>query len=321
MGLDLLPQWKWLSERVGLPILHQFVVLFFFGQHERYVDDTLAVHAKLGLPTQVFDRAELARRWPQACWDDVALGLFEPQSGPLIAGRAVQTLVREFERAGGSTTILAVTEPSGWERLAGLPGPCGESLTADRYVFACGAWLPKLFPDALGGRIFPTRQEVFLFAPPAGDDRFAAPNFPGWAHFNAGDIYYGFPDLEGRGFKIAHDKHGPPIDPDEGDRIASAEGLTDVRGYFARRFPTLADRPLVESRVCQYENSANGDLLIDRHPRLQNVWLVGAGSGHGFKHGPEVGRMAAELVLSGGEAKEPRFSLATKAKVQNRSVH
>jgi len=134
-------------------------------------------------------------------------------------------------------------------------------------------------------------------------------------------MYYGFPDLEGRGFKIAHDKHGPPIDPDTSDRVASAAGQQDVRDYLARRFPALVDRPLVESRVCQYENSATGDLLIDRHPKLQNVWLVGAGSGHGFKHGPEVGRMTAELVLADGVATEPRFSLATKALVQNRRVH
>ena len=188
-------------------------------------------------------------------------------------------------------------------------------------MFACGAWLPKLFPALLGGRIFPTRQEVFFFAPPPGDDRFSPAKLPGWADFNAGDIYYGFPDLEARGFKLAHDAHGPAIDPDSGDRIASAEGLADVRGYLARRFPALAERPLVESRVCQYENSANGDLLIDRHPALRNVWLVGAGSGHGFKHGPEVGRMAAELVLADRAATEPRLSLATKTTQQQRSVH
>jgi sarcosine oxidase len=320
MAHDSLAQWQWLSERAGLPILHRLGVLMFFERREKYVDDTLAVHAHLGLPTQVLERAELARRWPQAHWDDVALGLFEPDFGALIAARAVQTLVREFERAGGTTAIVSVTPPSDQQQLADLRGRGDESLVADRYVFACGAWLPKLFPTELGGRIFPTRQEVFHFAAPAGDSRFFAPNLPAWADFNAGDIYYGAPDLEGRGFKIAHDRHGPPIDPDRGDRIATAEGLADVRGYLARRFPALADRPLVESRVCQYENSANGDLLIDRHPTLQNVWLVGAGSGHGFKHGPEVGRMTAELVLADAEGKEPRFRLATKAEAQRRSV-
>ena len=321
MALDSLSQWRRLSERAGPPILRQLGVLMFFQQREQYVDDTLAVHAKLELPTQVLEPAELVQRWPQVRWDDVALGLFEPQFGALIARRAVQMLVREFEEAGGATSTVSVMPPEGTEHLAGLRGSGGASFMADRYVFACGAWLPKLFPDVLGGRIFPTRQEVFLFALPPGDDRYKAPNLPGWADFNRGDIYYGFPDLEGRGFKIAHDQHGPPIDPDIGDRIASAEGVADVRAYLARRFPALADRPLVESRVCQYENSANGDFLIDRHPSLRNVWLVGAGSGHGFKHGPEVGRMAADLVLTDADAKEPRFSLGSKARVQKRSVH
>ena len=83
----------------------------------------------------------------------------------------------------------------------------------------------------------------------------------------------------------------------------------------------MKDAPLLESRVCQYENSSNGDLLIDRHPTANNVFLVGAGSGHGFKHGPEVGRYAAELVTGRLKTPEPRFSLATKAEEQNRAVH
>jgi sarcosine oxidase len=322
MAHESLAEWKWLSERAGLPIFHELGVLFFFGRREKYVDDTLVVHAKLGLPTRLLERAELQRRWPQARWDDIALGIFEPEFGALMARRAVQTLVQQFERAGGELRIGAVKPPAAsGSSLDAIELASGERLHAQRIVFACGPWLPKSFPVELGGRIFPTRQEIFFFATPPGDDRFAAPKLPGWADFNAGDIYYGFPDLEARGFKIAHDKHGPGIDPDAGDRIASAEGLADVRGYVARRFPALAQAPLVESRVCQYENSANGDLLVDRHPTLQNVWLVGAGSGHGFKHGPEVGRMAAELVLSDSAAKELRFSLATKATQQQRSVH
>jgi glycine/D-amino acid oxidase-like deaminating enzyme len=94
-----------------------------------------------------------------------------------------------------------------------------------------------------------------------------------------------------------------------------------MRAYLRRRFPSLADRPLSEARVCQYENSSNGDLLIDRHPDVPNAWLVGAGSGHGFKHGPAVGRLAADLVLGKRLRTEPRFSLATKAEVEQRAVH
>jgi glycine/D-amino acid oxidase-like deaminating enzyme len=111
------------------------------------------------------------------------------------------------------------------------------------------------------------------------------------------------------------------MDPDTGDRTPSPQALADVRAFMARRFPALAKRPLSEARVCQYENSANGDFLIDRHPRLADVLLVGGGSGHGFKHGPAVGRYAAQAVTGTLRTPEPRFSLASKGERQARAVH
>ena len=245
-----------------------------------------------------------------------------PDFGALMARRAVQTLVDELVRSGGDYRQIEVQPPAAsGDRLTHVVTSAGERIEAEHFVFACGPWLGKLFPDLLATRIFPTRQEVFFFAPPPGDRQYLPGQLPGWADFNGGDIYYGFPDLEARGFKIAHDAHGPRMDPDTGDRTPSAEALADVRAYMARRFPALADRPLNEARVCQYENSSNGDLLIDRHPTLGNVVLVGAGSGHGFKHGPAVGRYAADLLLDRLPEAEPRFSLATKAEQENRTVH
>ncbi len=284
--------------------------------------DRCAVHRRLGLPIEVLDGTALRRRFPQIDFAGIAAGLYEPRFGALMARRAVQTLVAEFVRAGGDYRQAPVAPPP--RRARALPHVAtagGETLRADRFVFACGPWLGRVFPDLLGRRIFPTRQEVFFFAPEAGDTRYLPGALPGWADFNGGDIYYGFPDLEGRGFKIAHDAHGPPIDPDTGDRTPSPGALADVRAFMARRFPDLARRPLSEARVCQYENSSNGDFLIDRHPAWENVVLVGAGSGHGFKHGPAVGRYAADLALGTLRDPEPRFSLATKAEQAARAVH
>jgi glycine/D-amino acid oxidase-like deaminating enzyme len=321
MAWDSLEDWRWLSSRSGLPVLHATGVLMFFGTREAYAVQSIDAHRRLGLRLDVLDRTELQRRFPQMSWDGVELGLFEPDLGAIMARRAVQTLVKEYVAAGGEYRLAAVAPPPDAPVLDGVHTGAGDTLRAERYVFACGPWLPKLFPSLLGRRIFPTRQEVFFFAPDAGDDRFEAPHLPVWADFNDGDIYYGVPDLESRGFKIAHDRHGEAFDPDTGDRQVSPAGLADVRAYLARRFPALAPRPLVESRVCQYENSANGDLLIDRHPRWPNVLLVGAGSGHGFKHGPAVGRYAARLLTGGLDKPEPRFGLAGKGEIQNREVH
>ena len=321
MALDSLPEWRSLSQHAGLPIFHELGVLFFFPQVEPYLEETMRVHRQMGLPTERLDNAALRSRFPQMDFEGIAAGVYEPRFGALMARRAVQTLVDRFVRAGGLYRQAAVLPPRDGSALETVETLDGEIIAAERFVFACGPWLGRLFPALLGSRIFPTRQEVFFFAPEPGDRRFEPGRLPGWADFNNGDIYYGFPDLEGRGFKIAHDAHGPRMDPDTGDRTPSAEALADVRAYMARRFPALAGRPLNEARVCQYENSSNGDLLIDFHPQWPNVLLVGAGSGHGFKHGPSVGRYAAERLLGTLAAVEPRFSLATKGDVENRAVH
>lgn len=319
---DSLAEWSRLSSKSELPLFHQTGVLFFFPKIDPYVTDSIAVHRKLGLPTKILDAQEMRRRFPQIDFSGVEVGLYEPGFGALMARRAVQQLVAAYVSAGGKYEQEAILPPlPASDKLAALNTRSGRTIEADQFVFACGPWLPKLFPDLLGERISATRQEVYFFQPQPGDRRFDPGNLPGWADFNGGDIYYGFPNLEGRGFKIAHDAHGPAMDPDQGDRTSTGDVLARVRAFMARRFPALAERPLTEVRVCQYENSSNGDLLIDFHPQLRNVLLVGAGSGHGFKHGPAVGRYAAGLLAGSLPVPERRFSLESKGKSSHREVH
>jgi glycine/D-amino acid oxidase-like deaminating enzyme len=249
------------------------------------------------------------------------VGLYEPGFGALMARRAVQTLVARFVKAGGVYVKGAALAPDkAGSELHEIQLSSGEIVRADRFAFALGPWFPKLFPDVIGPRILATRQEVFYFATPPGDRRYLPSALPGWADFNGGDIFYGFPDLEGRGAKFAHDQHGVPVDPDTQDRRPTEAALAEVVAFRDRRFPGLRGAQLIGAEVCQYENSSNGDFLIDFHPQLANVLLVGGGSGHGFKHGPEVGRYAAAR-LAGSVAPEPRFSLATKSEVHHREVH
>jgi sarcosine oxidase len=321
MATDSLPQWKALSAVSGLPIFIPAGILFFFPTEEPYVRDSIAAHRKFDLPTDVLTHAEMARRFPMIDFDGIRIGLYEPGFGALMARRSVLTLVDRFVKAGGTYLKGAVQPPAqSAGELEEIRLSSGERVAADRFVFALGPWLPKLFPDVIGPKILATRQEVFFFAPPAGDRRFLPGAMPGWADFNGGDIFYGFPDLETRGVKFAHDAHGVPVDPDTQDRRPTEAALAEITAYRDRRFPLLKGAPLTEARVCQYENSSNGDFLIDFHPRLSNVLLAGGGSGHGFKHGPEVGRYAAGRLLGSAKA-EPRFSLATKSEVHHREVH
>ena len=312
---DSLPQWKRLSAATGVEIVVPCGILFFFATGEAYFSETAAAHRELGLATEVLTTADMGKRFPMIDFAGVEVGIFEPGFGILMAQSAVKALVEQFVADGGAYVQAEVEPPTDEVRLT-----TGEKVDADRYVFAAGPWLPKLFPDVIGPRIRVTRQEVFYFAPPPGDPRFLPGAMPGWADFNGGDMFYGTPDLEGRGVKVAFDRHGMDVDPDTQDRRPTEKALEEVAAYRDRRFPALHGAQLTGAEVCQYENSSNGDFLIDFHPRLKNVLLVGGGSGHGFKHGPEVGRYAAEL-LAGSANVEPRFSLATKSEVHRREVH
>ena len=320
MATESLPQWKALSAHSGLPIFVNSGVVFFSAVRDDYFDGAIEVHRKLGYPLEVLNQAEMARRFPMIDFDGVTVGIFEPGFGALLARRSVLTLVDRFMQAGGTYIKGMVQPPSGTGSLKELRLSSGERVSADRFVFAAGPWLPKLFPDVIGKRILPTRQEVFYFAPPPGDRRYLPTAMPGWADFNSGDIFYGFPDLETRGVKFAHDQHGVEVDPDTQDRRPTDKAIAEVVAFRDRRFPGLRGAPLIGAEVCQYENSSNGDFLIDLHPSLDNVLLVGGGSGHGFKHGPEVGRYAAARLL-GSIKPEPRFSLATKSETHRREVH
>jgi glycine/D-amino acid oxidase-like deaminating enzyme len=158
---------------------------------------------------------------------------------------------------------------------------------------------------------------VIYFGTPAGDDRFSATYTPAWIDFGSG--IYGIPDLENRGLKVGIDTHGARFDPDTGDRTIDLASLETARGWLRRRFPALADAPVIEGRVCQYENTSTGDFLIDRHPDHENVWIVGGGSGHGFKHGPAVGEYVAHLMTT-NMTPELRFALSGKGAVTGRVV-
>jgi glycine/D-amino acid oxidase-like deaminating enzyme len=312
-----LVQWKEFFAATRQNLFHETGVLWLAGKEDTRLREAADTLRRYGVPFEEFTRAELDKRYPQIELDGIRRGLLEPKSGVLMARRAVAAVVDEAVRGGVEYRVAQIAEPRGAGELNAVIASSGERIEAEAFVFACGAWLGKVFPEILGSRIFPSRQEVFFFGVPPGDARFASPALPTWL-FQEDEIY-GMPDLESRGLKIALDRHGERVDPDTQSRLASAEGAEEARRFVAQRFPGMRGAPIVETRVCQYENTWNGDFLIDRHPQIENVWLVGGGSGHGFKHGPAVGEYVAGRIF-GGVTEEARFSLASKETVQRRAV-
>ena len=321
MAMRSLAEWRELCEIAREPLFHPTGVLWIGRAGDPYSEATRHTLKRVGVPTENLSAADIAWRYPQmVAKDSQTFGILEPQSGALMARKAIAALEQDLIRRGGEYATARILPPSGRGSLASVETADGNRIHAGNFVFACGPWLPKLFPDLLGQRIYPTRQEVFFFAPPPGDRRFSPPDLPIWIDFTDPRGPYGFPDLEGRGVKLAFDRHGAPFDPDSGDRTVAPATVAEAQAFLAERFPLLRNASLAEFRVCQYENTSNGDFLIDRHPDLENVWLVGGGSGHGFKHGPAVAEYLSARIL-GGAAAEPRFSLAGKGTTQIRAVY
>jgi glycine/D-amino acid oxidase-like deaminating enzyme len=288
--------WKQAEREWRTPLFVNSGVLWLYGEEDEYARASLATLERLRVPLERLNRAAVERRFPQFSTEGVRFAWHEPKAGFLRARVATQAVAAAVQREGGRVVTGAIKAPAGTgARLAAVRLATGEQLTAETFVFACGAWLPKLFPAELGRRILVTRQEVFFFGLPAGDAEFTAARMPVW--LDPAGHYYGIPSVDGRGLKVADDSSGPQFDPATGDRAVSPEGLRNARAHLATRIPGLAGAPLVETRVCQYARTPDAHLVMDRHPQHENVWLVGGGSGHGFKLGPALGEFVARHVL------------------------
>ena len=302
---EALALWKQWQQVWGAELFHRVGVLWMHEQDSDFVAASLDALRAENIPVTRLTLDGFARRFPQISPAGIGVAYLEPEAGALSARLAVRTVAEQFVRTGGEFQLGRVETPVGAKgpKLEEIRLADGTRLAAGSFVFVCGPWLPQIFPNELGDFIRVTRQEVFYFGVPPGDARFSAGSLPVWLDGN----YYGIPALDGRGFKIAEDEVGPAFDPTTGDRTPSEAVARRVREKLAMRFPALKDAPLLEARVCQYESTADGHLLLDRHPQWENVWLVGGGSGHSFKLGPKVGSVAASAVM--GATIEPPLEL------------
>lgn len=262
---------------------------------EPFTDQTLETWKKLGVRHEVLTGDEVRYRHPQVGLDDIQVALFEPEAGVVRARRACEAVAETFRREGGNVVIAHARMPdTATSRIPHIMLEPGGALSAETYVFACGPWLWKVFPDHLATRMRTPMGHVFYFGTPPGDERFTFPHLPSW---NFPGVT-GWPALtpDNRGFRVRTGGR-PHSDPDTVERWFDDEFHQRGRDVLALRFPALKDVPLLETRACHYELSVSRNFIIDRLPGRENVWVAGAGNAEGFKQGPVVGEYIAERVL------------------------
>jgi glycine/D-amino acid oxidase-like deaminating enzyme len=291
-------RWLGLEEEAGAALLVPCGVLWLAHDESGWEAESEGVLAAEGIPSERLTPAEAASLFPSFAAKDLAFCLLEPEAGVLRARDATRAVAR-LARSKGARFVGGEARPAG----AGIEVD-GERFDADVVVWACGPWLAALFPEQARLRV--TRQEVLHYG---ASIAWETPPVPAWVDYDA--AFYGVGDLDGRGVKVCPDREGPEFDPDRDDRTPSEQAQQDARAYLGRRFPGLADAPLVFSRVCPYSLTADTNFLIARHPDQDGVWLLGGGSGHGFKHGPALAEYVARLLEGGGDPDE-RFGLGER---------
>jgi sarcosine oxidase len=294
-----LERWWQIQEEAGSDLLVLPGVVWFARDEDGWEAESERVLAAEGVPTERLSPADVGSLFPSLACDDLAFCLLEPAAGVLRARDATRAVFALAQRKGVRFVGGAARpHPRGGIDLD------GDRLDADVVVWACGPWLAGLFPEHVRLRV--TRQEVLHFGAPI---EWETPPVPAWVDYDA--AFYGLGDLDGRGVKVSPDREGPEFDPDRDDRIPTAEAEAAARAYLGLRFPALADAPLVFSRVCPYSLTGDTHFLIARHPEDEHAWLLGGGSGHGFKHGPALAEYVAGLLESGDEP-DPRFGLGER---------
>jgi len=282
--------------------------LFFNNGSLRTIrDDELAeqqaIFDRLAIPYELLTPDEIRHRWPQVDFPEYDKVFYETTGGVVKARESMIAVAETFMHKGGTVRIGHAQVGDSTQVSVD-----GEPLSAGATVFACGPWLPKVFPQLLGDRIRVPRREIFYVGSPIGDHRYRWENLPNISDtrtYTASDVDYGI--------KVAMSPRDTPMDPDSGDRMPTSFLQSQVEDYVARRMPGLKGQPIVATRTCQTEYSDNSHFIVDRHPDRADLWIAGAGSGHGFKMGPAIGEYVAGRVL--GQGSDPTtdalFSLAS----------
>ncbi len=308
-SVDSYVWWKRLEDEARIPLVLETgkLMLSTTNDHLANSQTIQARHREFGLAeVEILDADELRYRWPQLHSDDLAFGAFAKNAGGsvIMARRGVGVVADQFVRQGGQLKRAYCTprfDTAG--RVDGIETQNGDRIAAGHYVFACGPWLARVFPDLLEKRLQVQRRDVLFFGSPPGNTDFAFPRLPTWSV--AGSGFYGFPDIEKRGFKVAPYPDRNAIDPDVDERLIVPHQVKRCRDFLRHRFPGLGAMPVTETRVCQVTNTSDGHFMAGLHPGIDNVSIVGGGSGHGFKHGPAIGEHAAKQVL--GQPIDPDF--------------
>lgn len=303
MAIQSMDQWRKWNEVFNDPLYHEVGYLLLSksiidAEGDSYESASLAQVMRSGHKPEIITREVLKERFPAFNAQAYYEGYYHQHGGFAESGRAVSVLTAFALDQGVDVledTAMTALLKSG-STVTGILTNKDERLVAKEVILCTGNFTPYLLPE-LAPFMKITGHPVFHLKP--SDAQLFLPKvFPVFAADISNTGWYGFPlHPKEKVVKVARHSEGLVIDPEHDERIVYEDDIAALRQFLKLSIPALAQAPIVYTRRCCYTDSLDGHFWIDRHPELEGLTVGTGGSGHGFKMGPEVGKMIAARAL------------------------
>ncbi|ATG74305.1 N-methyltryptophan oxidase [Zobellella denitrificans] len=298
--------WQELEAESGEPLLLPCGVLNLGRADSPFIHQVAASAREYGLALEQVARDEIARRWPAWQLPAGLAGAFEPEAGVLYCERALLAWRRLAERAGARLLEHSAVRALSMDSKGGVTASTAQGeIRASKALLCAGQHTVTLLAGL--GLSLPLTRVRKTFAWYRADEKAMGPGcFPGFSADLAEGIYYGFPTLDGAGFKLGRHDGGQPLAPGEplAPFGAFEEDRAELDAVVRAYLPGVGE--LIEGKACHYIRTPDEDFILDRHPEHERLFFASACSGHGFKFAAVLGELFAHWMLDG----DPGFDLA-----------
>jgi monomeric sarcosine oxidase len=289
--------WRELEEKVGRPLLVESGLVEVGPADGVVVPGVLRAAAQHGLAVEPMSGDLVTRRWPSLSVDEDLTAVYEPSGGYLLVEDCVRAQLLAAQNAGAEMHAgVTVVSWSADETGVSVETTAGR-FTAAHLVVAAGPWAGELLCD-LGLNLLVRRKTLMWHA---SDDRrtHVEAGFPCYLFELPDGVFYGFPQIDERGLKVAEHSGGELVaDPLVVDRQLRDDDRRPVEAFLEKHL-RAARSPCREFSICLYTMSPDEHFIVDRHPLHERVVFAAGLSGHGFKFAPALGAALAEMAVDG----------------------
>ncbi|MEX1182447.1 MAG: N-methyl-L-tryptophan oxidase [Gemmatimonadota bacterium] len=294
--------WSDMEELTGTVLYRRTGGLMAGPRDGELVSGALASAREHNLEHELLDADTMRRRFPALLPVPDHAGVFEPRAGMLLVDPCIRTMLALARGYGAELRPGSRAASWGVQRGDVVVETSAGTLRARQLVIAAGAWLNPVLASEIADApiqlpLTIERQVPHWFRPVHGSHAFHASVCPvTMLEYDRGRMIYTLPDI-GHGVKAGIHHEGDIVTADRYDDTISLAEEARLRGLLEAWMPGSTETVL-DARVCLYTNTPDHHFIIDRHPAHEQVMIVSACSGHGFKFAPAIAEMVADKLVT-----------------------